>query len=133
MSRRLAVAVLAAYVAALAVATLGASPEVLLQWAVGKAHDFDGLQSLKLEDLDRAGNVLLFIPAGFLLCSSFPAARHLSLWLVCVLVSASVEFVQIALPDREPSLIDVVMNSTGAAIGVVLHVTASRRRGVRSP
>jgi VanZ family protein len=50
------------------------------------------------------------------------------------MLSVSAELVQVLLPDRLPSLRDVVANASGAVIGAALAwlYTVSRRRGVHS-
>jgi VanZ family protein len=47
---------------------------------------------------------------------------------VCVGGSIAVELAQTLLPDRVPSLRDVVLNSVGAGLGVLIHAVAGHRR-----
>jgi hypothetical protein len=74
-----------------------------------------------LSGLDAVHNLLLFVPIGFL------TARRLGRpWLVVAasaVLSAAIEVGQVSLiPDRDASALDVLTNTTGAAIGVGLTV-----------
>ena len=132
MSRRVAVAGLAAYVLALAAVTLGASPGAVFALGARAAQDI-GLDQVTSNDVERAANVVLFVPAGLLLCAAFPGLSRLVVWLLCVAASVSVEAAQILLPGRHSSPVDVVTNATGAALGVLLHVVVGDRRRTRPP
>jgi VanZ family protein len=72
-------------------------------------------------------NVALFVPLALLLCWAIPMLSRGKIWVLCVLTSCAVEVTQyFFLPARDGSLRDVVTNSTGAAIGVVLHWLITR-------
>lgn len=69
-------------------------------------------------------NILLFLPFGAgLAAAGFSLSRCV---LAGALLSAGVEFAQLYLPGRDPSLGDVVSNTLGSGFGVVLVATASR-------
>jgi VanZ family protein len=72
-------------------------------------------------------NVVMFLPLGFL---GLLATRRRRLVLpLLVLLSGAIELIQYAfLPDRVASLKDVLANSTGALLGVLLAVAWSRHR-----
>lgn len=74
-----------------------------------------------LSGLDAVHNLLFFVPIGFL-----AARRFRRPWLVVLasaVLSAAIEFGQVSLiPDRDASILDVLTNTTGAAIGVGLTV-----------
>ena len=125
MSRRLAVAGLVAYLLALAAVTLGASPGAVFTLGAEAAQRI-GLDGVSSGDVERMANVLLFVPAGLLLCAAFPRLSRMVVWLLCVAASVAVEAAQLVLPGRQSSPIDVVMNATGAALGVLLHVALTR-------
>jgi glycopeptide antibiotics resistance protein len=61
-------------------------------------------------------NVALFVPLG---AAVGLVARARWLWAV-VALSVAVELLQLGLPDRQTELIDVVSNSTGAALGFAI-------------
>ncbi|MFW5454069.1 VanZ family protein [Thioalkalivibrio sulfidiphilus] len=73
-------------------------------------------------------NVLMFVPLGFL-WAGWWLHRVRSPWLqgggavlvagFCLLVTASVEFLQFWIPNRGPSLTDISANATGGVIGVL--------------
>ena len=73
---------------------------------------------------DVVANVLLFVPLGFLYrISAHPAARpgHWPTIGAALLVSATLETLQIFLPGRYPSPVDVLSNTLGAGLGSWLH------------
>jgi VanZ family protein len=83
--------------------------------------------------VEAAANVLLFVPVGAL-AALLLRRRSPLLPLVCGAgTSVLVELAQTALPGRVPDLGDVVANTAGTAVGVVLAVvgTAVRRRAGR--
>jgi hypothetical protein len=68
--------------------------------------------------VEFTANIVLFVPMGFFLTLLF---RHP--WygaILGVVVSAGVEIAQIVIPDRQPSLRDIISNSIGAAVGAFL-------------
>ena len=86
--------------------------------------------------VESTANVVMFLPYGALLAALLPAR----LWWLAVALPAStsvlVETVQhLLLPQRFASGWDVVANTAGAAVGVVLMrlVAARRRHRVRMP
>lgn len=86
-----------------------------------------GQTEVSLEEAEALANVLLFIPIGLLLRLALPRALSSALLLLATAGSFGIEVVQyLALPDRTPSLVDVLTNGGGAAIGLVLGVDAQR-------
>jgi VanZ family protein len=85
--------------------------------------------------VEPALNVALFVPLALLLCWAIPSLSRGRVWLLCFLTSCAVEATQyFFLPARDGSVRDIVTNSTGAAIGVLLHWLISRgRRPGRQP
>lgn len=127
MSRRAAGTALVAYVAFLAAATLGASPSAFFTEGAAGVRGIEGLGWVTTSDVERTANVLLFIPAGLLLGHLLPRTSRWLVWLICVAVSLGVEAVQLPLPGRDATPIDVVTNSAGAAIGVLLRAVLPSR------
>ncbi|MBM4073285.1 MAG: VanZ family protein [Planctomycetes bacterium] len=84
---------------------------------------------------DFVANVLLFIPLAFLVmgavCVDRPPGRAIVAGLIlvplCAALSGGIEFVQIYFPPRTPSASDIVAESLGGALGVLLWLTAGRR------
>ncbi len=87
-----------------------------LTWA-GAAHP-------SLLAFDIVANVLLFVPLGALA----PGRRTLAAGL---LLSVAIETTQALLPPRTPSLLDVLANSLGVTLGVLLHAPLRRLAALR--
>lgn len=84
---------------------------------------------------DWVANVLLFIPLSFLWLGvlwhrfslGLRLAASLGVWIGALLLSATVEFVQLWFPPRTTSLNDIAAEALGAAIGIVLWWSAGPR------
>lgn len=78
--------------------------------------------------IDWLRNVLLFVPLGYgLACRFLPQARQPRSLLVailcgCIALSAAIEVLQLLLPARESSLTDLIANSVGTVVGLLLFV-----------
>lgn len=87
--------------------------------------------------VDVVGNVLLFLPLGltFAAASTRPGrwARLGAATLSALLLSLSIEVLQLAMPSRASDVDDVLFNTLGALVGAVVGVLAfsrpARRRG----
>ena len=71
---------------------------------------------------EQLSNVIMFAPGGFLLmlllfCRARPWRRVGVITLGAVAVSAGIELIQTAMPERTGAPLDVLMNGTGAFIG----------------
>lgn len=126
MSRPVAIAALVAYLAVLAAGTLGSSPAALFAGGERVVDAVTGLESISRVNVERAANVLLFAPAGLLLCYAVPALSRWLVWVLCLAVSVAIESAQLFLAGRESSVIDIATNATGAAIGVLIHLALAR-------
>lgn len=79
---------------------------------------------------DLIGNMLGYIPLGAVLCvawlrsGSAPAASAVITLLCCSALSYSLELIQFTLPGRVPSISDWMLNTLGAAWGVLAALTA---------
>ena len=72
--------------------------------------------------IEQLSNVIMFAPGGFLLmlllfCRTRPWRRVGVITLGAVAVSAGIELIQTAMPERTGDPLDVLMNGTGAFIG----------------
>lgn len=76
--------------------------------------------------IEFAANVALFLPIGFLL--TFLLRNPWFGALLGTAVSVAVEIAQIMIPDRQPTLRDIVANAIGAGFGALLGWLISVRR-----
>lgn len=72
--------------------------------------------------IEQLSNVIMFAPGGFLLmlllfCRARPWRRVGVITLGAVAVSAGIELIQTAMPERTGDPLDVLMNGTGAFVG----------------
>ncbi|WP_022890748.1 VanZ family protein [Agromyces italicus] len=82
--------------------------------------------------IEFAANIVLFVPFGALVAVAW---RGLPAWAVIALgfsTSLTIELVQLSLPTRFPTVSDVVANTAGAAVGILVVGVLARRR-VASP
>lgn len=88
--------------------------------AVNRLQDM-GLSGLTYEFLEAAANVALFIPLGFVAARILSPRRWWLAVLLCIVLSAAGELAQdLYLSERIGNARDVILNSAGALIGVVL-------------
>ena len=78
------------------------------QWAAGRLDDW-----IRPAVLAAALNVVLFVPIGAIIALT---GRARLLWIAPAL-SVVIETAQWVIPQRNPSVWDVVLNSTGALVG----------------
>jgi VanZ family protein len=113
-----------------------------MPWAVERLHSVsvvpfaDYQETSPYQAFDQAlHRLLIFAPLGALLASLLEGRRHLVVVLAAFLALA-IEVGQAFLPDRYPSVTDVLLETAGAWMGAVLyrHVSAIRRaEDVRPP
>lgn len=95
----------------------------LLDLALRAAHRL-GWESLDFTQLEVLANVLVFVPVGILAASLLPRRLGALALLVGPAISVGIEFAQrIALPHRAATVSDVLANSAGATVGVLLALT----------
>ena len=86
-----------------------------------------GQTEVSIEETEALANVLLFVPIGLLLRLALPRLLSSLLLAVATAGSLGIEVVQyLLLPERTPSLVDVLTNSGGTAIGLVVGVDVQR-------
>ena len=79
--------------------------------------------------IEFAANIVLFVPFGLLLTLILDRARWLVLP-IAVVTTVTIECVQgVLLHARTPSVLDIVANTTGACIGILLAVGGEALRG----
>jgi VanZ family protein len=86
--------------------------------------------SWRVDPGDVVGNVLLFLPLGFLFraAARSAAARHpLTALAAGAAASVALEVAQLFLPGRFPSPVDVLTNGAGAGLGALAHERVESR------
>ncbi len=80
-------------------------------------------------------NLLLFVPFGLALGLRFPGGPRWRLVLVCLVLSASVEAIQLVSPiGRSADVTDILTNTLGGALGLVMaRGLVTVVRSIRSP
>ncbi|MET1250123.1 VanZ family protein [Sporolactobacillus sp. STCC-11] len=71
--------------------------------------------------IDDLGNILLFLPFGFFLTMKYPQFRWPHAIFMGALFSATIEWIQLFLPNRMTDIDDVILNTTGAVLGYMLY------------
>ena len=67
------------------------------------------------------GNIILFTPLGFILVLKFKRLNSMmSVVLVGLLSSTSIEFIQLLLPNRAFDIDDIILNTLGTMIGFLI-------------
>jgi len=73
--------------------------------------------------LEFSANVLMFMPVGFLLTLLLPKRAWWLAILMCLGLSGAIEYTQsVLLTERFATILDVIANSSGGVIGVILAV-----------
>ncbi len=101
-------------------------------WILIHSWPFDALHHLSE---DTAVNIALYIPLGF---AAYPVFRKslLAPVLLGLLLSSAIEITQLFTPTRYTSMMDVICNVAGSALGVALAIASKgviRRRHAHSP
>jgi len=95
---------------------------------------FPATQWLTFNDLEFVANIALFVPLGLFFVLLVGKRRWWLALLLAVTLTAGIEWIQQFIPSRVSDVRDIVSNSLGATIGVVvtLSVAAARERGRRA-
>jgi len=130
LSKALKIALLVSYLAVLISASLWPTPVdgggfiwYLTSEVLKFAQQVSWLHWLQYSQLEALANMLLYLPLGVFLVLFI---RKAPIWLLVIspaLVSMAAEGIQrLFLPARYPTLDDVINNSIGGAIGVLIAV-----------
>lgn len=109
----------------------------LIRTVLDRLHDVGLPDALDIVFVEAAANVAMFVPLGALLPAAavLPRVNRARPWLavpVLAAFSGLIETTQLLLPERVPTLQDVVMNTTGGALGVAALLLLDRRRAARA-
>nr|WP_256128143.1 VanZ family protein [Arthrobacter sp. SDTb3-6] len=130
-SHRIAVALAAAYVLALALILFWPTPvdrpvDGTLNEVIRWAHRHGVPRAIGYHQVEFTSNIALFVPMGYL-ASVWWRNSWVGLLTGC-LISCCVELSQtLFLPHRVGSGLDVLANTTGAGVGAVIVYIAERR------
>jgi VanZ family protein len=91
----------------------------ILQWPWDEYHPDPSVAA------DIAVNIAGFVPLGFLLCAFLVSSTRnqrpvLTTVLIGALISLTIEFLQVYIPQRSSGMTDIVTNSLGTAMGAIL-------------
>ena len=105
----------------------------LLRTVLERLHDAGLPAAVDVTFVEAAANVAMFVPLGVLLppAAVLPRVTRARPWLaagVLAAFSGLVETVQLLLPQRVPTLQDVVLNTLGGVVGIAALALADRRR-----
>jgi glycopeptide antibiotics resistance protein len=84
--------------------------------------------SFDYADLEFIGNIALFFPLGLLLILFLGRGRWWVVVLIGIAATCGIEFVQHFIPTRVPDVRDLIANSTGALVGVLVGLPFARTR-----
>ena len=110
--------------------------EAFIDEFLARLHSHGYLESLDYDQLEFLANIALFVPIGMFLMLLFGTRLWWLALLACFAMTAFIETAQRAIPGRVPDGRDLVANSLGAVLGVLLALVltmpaALRRRRVR--
>ncbi len=125
-----------AYLGVVGWITLGPQPitpdqEVLIFRILGVLQQVEWLSWLRYNMVEFIANALMFLPIGLFFLLLF--GRRLW-WLAMLLgagLSCAIEFAQLFLPDRVSDPRDLLANSVGAVLGVVIALIVTWPAAVR--
>jgi len=105
--------------------TLGPQPindhgNSVLHWFLHLFARYDATNWIDYNRLEFLANVGMFVPIGMFFLLLFGRRLFLVATLAGVALTCAIEFTQLFLPDRVSDLRDIVANSVGALVGVVL-------------
>lgn len=127
-----------AYLAVVGVLTLAPMPNIgrdSILWRLVDLFDrFAATRWLDYSSVEFLANVAMFVPLGIFLVLLFGRRRWWLGILVGVGLTLAIELVQQVLPTRVPDPRDLVANTIGASVGVLiaLVMTAGDARRVRA-
>jgi len=127
------------YLAVVAWVTLGPQPfddshDGLLWRALAAFARYDLTDWLTFQRVEFTANVFMFVPVGMFLLLLFGRRGWWAALAAGVIMTCVIEFVQLFLPDRVSDVSDIIANSLGTLIGVilVLIVTTPAARRLRA-
>ena len=105
----------------------------IIGWAADVLASFGAPREPSALVLDFVANIVLFVPFGLLVWLAFPRLDWRIVLVSGCLVSVGIEVVQLAIPSRFPAVSDVIANTAGTGVGIVLIWTRMRARHPLGP
>ncbi|WP_165069661.1 VanZ family protein [Marisediminicola senii] len=126
-------AVTFAYLGIVAWITLGPQPlgdgdDAWLWRILGVFSRYDITSWVTYQRVEFTANVLMFIPIGMFFLLLFGRRGWFASVLAGVALTCTIEFAQLFLPGRVSDISDIIANSTGTAIGVIIALIVTARR-----
>jgi glycopeptide antibiotics resistance protein len=85
-------------------------------------HPFLMFKQFQIGSTQVVGNLVMLLPLGIYIPLLFPKfSGYLKVFIVCLLVSISIELMQLITSVRSTDIDDVILNTSGAIIGYVLY------------
>jgi glycopeptide antibiotics resistance protein len=116
--------------------TLGPQPfttssDSLIWRVLGVLNHFPFLRGFTYAQLEFTGNVLMFLPIGLFFVLLLGRARWWLAVVLGVLLTITIEFTQLFLPGRVSDVRDILANSVGAFVGVLVALVLTARKARR--
>jgi VanZ family protein len=94
--------------------------------------------SFTYQSLERASNIALYIPVGYVIAhlnqKHKPVLQLLRALTLTLLLTNLVELTQtFLLPDRTGDPVDILTNTIGGILGILLHIIQLRRKPTKTP
>jgi glycopeptide antibiotics resistance protein len=126
----------ALYLVAVGWMTLGPQPTGLVRaagvWSLlGFVREHPSLSWISYSFVEFTANIAMFLPIGVLLLLLLGRRRWWAAILLGALLSAGIEAAQLVLPGRVSDVRDLVSNSLGTAIGVVVALVLTWPAAIR--
>ena len=129
--RPILLAVTAVYVALVALATVTPAwlPRAVFDALFGiPSAAAESAPAADASDVDVVANILMFAPIGLLLVLLFGARRWAAALVLAVAFTVCIELVQLGIPSRVADINDVVLNASGALVGLLAGLLFARVR-----
>ena len=124
------------YLAVVGWVTLGPQPlgdrgDSILWWVLERFSRYDLTDWITYQRVEFTANVLMFIPVGMFLLLLYGRRWWWASIGTGVVLTCLIEFVQRFLPDRVSDISDIIANSIGTVIGVLVALVVTTPAAIR--
>jgi glycopeptide antibiotics resistance protein len=85
-------------------------------------HPFLMFKQFRLASTQVIGNLVMLLPLGIYIPLLFPGlSGFFRVFIICLLVSVSIELMQLITSVRSTDIDDVILNTSGAVVGYILY------------